>query len=189
MATLVGVLPDQRLVQLVRQKQPDSETEAFNELVRRHKADLRAAARRVTTDEDAVEDAVTDVFMALRTGAIRFDPTRGPLFPYLLVAVRHRLVDRYRRDRQRLQATTDVALETLADQAEPTLQVETKEELVAAIRDLPDLQRRVLLLRHFYGYRPREIAGILKIPSQRVSETLYAARMKVREHLERPRGA
>jgi RNA polymerase sigma-70 factor (ECF subfamily) len=189
MATLVGVLPDQRLVQLVRQKQPDSETEAFNELVRRHKADLRAAARRVTTDEDAVEDAVTDVFMALRTGAIRFDPTRGPLFPYLLVAVRHRLVDRYRRDRQRLQANAGVDPETLVDQEEPTLQVETKEELVAAIRGLSTLQRRVLLLRHLYGYRPREIAELLKIPSHRVSETLYAARMRVRERLEHPHGS
>ena len=87
---------DEALAQRVRR----GDSDAFEELYRRHRGVATSMARRFLGShqdaEDAVSDAFTNVFSALRRQA-------GPreLFrPYLLVCVRNSCLQRIRRSKQ-----------------------------------------------------------------------------------------
>ncbi|MCC7106264.1 MAG: sigma-70 family RNA polymerase sigma factor [Chloroflexi bacterium] len=176
-------LSDENLLKLVR----SGDSEAFDQLFEGYYNDLSLAARRFTSHAEIIQDSIIDVFIALRDNEIKFDPNRGQLFPYLLVAVRNRMVDRFRQEARHVTFGHGMDLDRLASlptSEEAILSTDVKEALVKALGRLPSLQRRAMLLRHLYGYRSSEVGEILGISSQRVSELLYAARIRLRKALE-----
>lgn len=155
---------------------------AFMALVRPRSDRLFAIAQRVLRDVDRAEDALQDALViAWRDLRGLRDPDRFDAWLHrLLVNVCVRDASRERRRTVRLRvmpvdgpAAPDELL-TIAD----------RDQLERGFRRLPPEQRAVLVLHHFAGYSPAEIADTLGIPPGTARSRLHNAHRAMRAALD-----
>lgn len=178
--------PDPELIRRAR----DGDTEAFGLLVKRYmRPAYFAALGLVGSREDALDlsqEAFARAFRARR----RIDPER-PFYAWYYTSLR-RLCFNFVRDRRRRSAWVAEGTEWIEHTAvsrdespeHRAARLEDQRRLAAAIHDLPDHEREVLVLREFEGLKYREIAGLVGIPVGTVMSRLYAARQRLAGELE-----
>lgn len=126
---------------------------------------LIAAARRITRDQDDAEDAVQDAFLDLMPQLGRFDDAHAR--SWLIVATKHRALDRLRRRLMRERADLRPATPDAADR--PELDASVKQ----AILTLTPRERDVLIERTWRNRSFREIANRIGI-AEGTARTYYA---------------
>lgn len=168
---------------LVRKAQA-GDSQAFGVLVGRYMRAAYAVSLSVTGRHDDAEDAAQEAFMV---ALARLEDCRDPdrFAGWLMTIVRNRARNLVRREVLR---DTDVVPETAAargrtpeKEAEHT---ELRERLVAALGRLPEIQREIVLLHDLEGWRHREIAEHLGIPSGTVRSHLHFARKSLRRNAD-----
>jgi|SRR5688572_7384816 RNA polymerase sigma-70 factor (ECF subfamily) len=122
------------------------------------------AAYLVAHDAAAAEDIAQEAFLAAIRALDRFD-RRRPFGPWLHRIVVNRAIDwsRARTLRAELELH-DVPVEQ-PDHSDA-------DRLAAAIAELPEEQRAVIVLRHLLEYTPGEIADLLELPRGTVNSRL-----------------
>lgn len=170
---------DHELVGLARRGDRD----AFAALVRTHGDRMFGIARRMLRDFDLADEAVQQTLVKVwrelpnLQDADRFEAwsTR------ILVRTCFDLSRSSRRATIRL-VSLDMASEpATVDSSETFAQ---RDQLERAFRRLPPDQRAILVLRHYVGMAPPEIADILGIPAGTVRSRLYYAHRELRAALE-----
>ena len=160
---------------LVRKAQA-GDNQAFGVLVGRYMRAAYAVSFSVTGRHDDAEDAAQEAFMV---ALARLDDCRTPdrFAGWLLTIVRNRARNLVRREVLR---DTDVLPETAAARGRTPEKAaehsELQERLGTALRRLPEVQREIVLLHDLEGWRHREIAEHLGIPSGTVRSHLHFAR-------------
>src|ERR671931_2450215 len=134
--------------------------------------------------EDAVQTTFLNAFRSLSRGVVP-ESESAWLFKIAdnVCLSRHRASFR----RRRVEAPTDLHAveETVAAPARPG------EELIpleGALADMPETQRRALLLRERQGLSYREIAAELEVSQSAVETLIFRARRSLARRLEAPRG-
>jgi RNA polymerase sigma-70 factor, ECF subfamily len=132
---------------------------------------------------------VQDVFVDLWAHPDRYDPGAGQLRTYLMVLARRRAVDLVRSELRR------IARQERHHRLTPGRQPESPGEEVAAadvartiraaVRLLPDGQRRVVELAYFRGLSYREVALAASIPEGTAKSRLRLALAKLASTLDR----
>jgi RNA polymerase sigma-70 factor, ECF subfamily len=151
----------------------------FEVVFREHKDAVYRFAWRMTSSPNAAEDIAQDVFLSVLRQPDRFDPTRGPIRPFLLGIARNLALKRWRSENR---------WEDLEDEhfvAEP-VDVRAREvtEIVgAAVRSLPPLQREVLVLAEYEELSLEEIARVVDSEVGTVKSRLHRARENLRRML------
>jgi RNA polymerase sigma-70 factor (ECF subfamily) len=138
---------------------------ALCRIYEKHRDGLLKVAAALLNDRSGVEDVLHDVFIEFAQSVGRFE-LRGSLKGYLAICVANRARDRNRMVRRRDSISLDEALLQPADAAEPE-HVAMSRELVArldaAMAELPDEQREIIVL-HVQSKLPfREIARLREI--------------------------
>jgi RNA polymerase sigma-70 factor (ECF subfamily) len=150
---------------------------AFDELYRRYAARLALYGARLLGDrargEDVAQIALMSAYQSIARGR-----TPERVRPWLYRIAQNAALEILSRPRERA-ATAE--LEQRAD--EPHDARVTGGELVAALRTLPDRQRRAYVLREVHGLRMTEIAEELGLTAPQVEQALFAARNKLAEVL------
>ena len=158
--------------------------EAFRTLFRRYAPIALALAQRVCRQDALAEEIVQEAFLAVWRGSARFDPSIGSVRSWVMNMVHRRTVDAIRREesqrrRTELNATVTVSVEDdFADGVVRLIDLPGEHETVrAAMRDLPDEQRKVIELMYFQGLSQSKVAELLSLPLGTVkSRTLLAMR-------------
>ena len=160
--------------------------EAFEVLVRRHKAGIYRFARRYVGQGDDAYDILQNCFVSAWTGLARYDPGR-PFLPWLRVIALNKCRDFARRQKVRRLILKAFAAEVQAREiAAPS---EERNELVAeaerlsrldkAIAELPPFYKEPLLLTTVSGLSHIEAAEELKTTPKAIEMRLYRARKKI----------
>lgn len=159
--------------------------DAFETLYDRHAAAAYGLAVRILGRTGEAEDVVQEAFLsAWRSGTYRAE--RGGFRPYLLTIVRHRAIDRIRRD-GRLPVPVgapDDLLERVDDRT-PEVRVADRQEsqlLCDALGLLPDDQAQVLELAYFGGLTQTEIADRLAQPLGTIKSRMRLGLERMRAH-------
>jgi RNA polymerase sigma-70 factor (ECF subfamily) len=154
------------------------EQAAFAMLVGRYQRAARAVAFHRIGDHHAAEDAAQEAFVAAYRKLSRL--REGSLFGRWLLTIVRRQAERIARARRR-----DVPLEHAADVAEPEKNRldHDAEFLLAALMDLPERERQLLMLRHFDGHSVAAIAHIVGRPVGTVTKQLSRGHARLRERL------
>ena len=164
---------------LVRRAQA-GDTEAFGALVGRYMRAAYAVSLSVTGRHDDAEDAAQEGFMVALE---RLDDCRTPdrFAGWLLTIVRNRARNLVRREVLR---DTDAVPETAAARGrtpeKATEHAELQERLGRALQRLSEVPREIVLLHDLEGWRHREIAEHLGIPSGTVRSHLHFAKQALR---------
>jgi RNA polymerase sigma-70 factor (ECF subfamily) len=151
---------------------------------------------RILNNRAEAEDVLQDVFVQVWQCAASFDAERGRPFTWLVTLARSRAIDRVRalssRERTAQAATAEEddapsALQT-ADPFDAAERREQRERIGAALNEIPEEQRRVILLAYFEGLTQTEIAERLNEPLGTVKTRTRAALFKLRELLDNKSG-
>ena len=181
---------------VVRLKAGDDD--AFAEVVRTLGGRMLAVARRFMKDDDAARDVVQDAFLSAFRGIHAFDG-QAQLSTWLhrivVNAALMRLRSRQRRPEQSIEPLLPVFQEdghhvepvvSWADSAERMLErQETRVVVRAAIADLPDSYRVVLMMRDIDDLSTREVADALGITENAVKLRLHRARQALATLIKR----
>jgi RNA polymerase sigma-70 factor, ECF subfamily len=156
---------------------------AFGLLVERYRRAVYAVAYSVTGRHEDAEDAAQESFLVALQ---RLEECRSPerFAGWLMTIVRNRSRNLIRRES--LRETDPVPLSASTRSPTPDRDAE-RSELQAALRDaldaLPEVQREIVLLHDLEGWKHREIADRLGLPSGTVRSHLHFARRALREAL------
>jgi len=153
---------------------------------RRRVADLFAFAYRLTDSPDAAEDVVHEACVRLLDGRCRVDVGRGDLDMLLFGVVRN-----VAREHRRRESTTGRLLAEVHRRDATATQVVAEDVLAvrAALGNLSDTDREVVVLSAYHGCTPAEIARALGTSAVVVRVRLYRARARLRRALLGTRAA
>lgn len=164
------------------------DADALARLYDRHAARLLGLAYRILGETGEAEEVVQEVFLYAWRAAATFDPSRGTVISWLLVATRSRAIDRLRMRRpvaapdpggrdplDDLRAKEDVEGESASREWESLCR--------AAIAELPVEQRQVLELAFFEGLTHQEIAERIRTALGTVKTRIRLGLMKLRERM------
>jgi RNA polymerase sigma-70 factor, ECF subfamily len=173
---------DAELVQRVRRGDRD----AAGRLLERYMRGCRAVALAVAGTEADADDVCQDAFVIAME---RIDECRQPerFGAWLLQIVRNRARNVVRDATVRRTLPLDVTAPAIgrspADEAE---RAELRERLLAALAELPEREREVLLLHDLEGWKHWEIAERLELPPGTARSHLHHARRRLRQLLGEP---
>ncbi len=160
------------------------EARAFEELVRRHLRSAHAVALGVLGNPADAEDVCQDAFLVALE---RLEECRDPkrFAAWLMRIVRNRALN-FRESRSRRQAEPLERAAEAAGGEDPGREAERselRERLLAALAELPESQREVVLLHDLEGWRHREIAQLLGTSEGAVRVRLFEGRRRLRTAL------
>ncbi len=139
---------------------------AFCRIYEKHRDDLLKTAAALLNDRAAIEDVLHDVFVEFARSVGRFE-LRGSLKGYLAICVANRARDLNRMKRRCAAVDLDEVPPRMANGAGPEQAAMSREmvaRLDAAMAELPDEQREIIVL-HVQSKLPfREIARLRAIP-------------------------
>ena len=156
--------------------------EAFVDLVRLHGDRCFAIAHRILRDVDRAEDALQDALViAWRDLPSLRDPDRfGAWLHRVLTNV---CIGQATRERGRIAHLRVMPIEAPVA-PDDFLSVADRDELERAFRRLTPDERAILVLHHFVGYPPSEIAELLGVPSGTLRSRLHHAHRAMRAALD-----
>ena len=141
---------------------------------------------RILNSREEAEDVLQEVFLQVWHRAADFDETRGRPFTWLVTVTRSRGIDRLRslaaRERVAIAGSKE-ATEEVSDAATDAYASEQRELVSNALDQLPEEQRRALVLAYFEGLSQSEIAAKLGAPLGTVKTRMRSGLMKLRELL------
>ena len=155
---------------------------AFVDLIHARSNRLFAIAQRILRDIDRAEDALQDALViAWRDLRGLRDPDRFDAWLTRLVV--HVCIAQATRERRR---TANLRVLPVDGPAAPDelLSVADRDLLERGFRRLTPEQRAILVLHHFLGYAPAEIAETLGIPPGTARSRLFHAHRAMRAALE-----
>ena len=156
--------------------------QAYADLTRVRGDRLFAIAQRILRDVDRTEDAVQEALViAWRDLPGLRDPDRFDAWLHRLL-VRSCIAAAVRERRH--VANLRVLPLDLPAMTDDYLTVADRDQLERGFRRLDPQQRAILVLRHYVGYEPSEIAEVLGIPAGTARSRLHHAHRAMRAALE-----
>ena len=159
--------------------------EALASLYDRYRLILFGLLLRILNSREEAEDVLQEVFLQIWRRAKDFDEGRGQAFTWMITLARSRAIDRLRvlAARHRLAASASHETEEVSDAAADAVGSEQREIVAGALAQIPDEQRRTLMLAYFEGLTQSEIAARLDAPLGTVKTRMRSGMIKLRELL------
>lgn len=174
----MGARVDRELVEAAR----DGDQSAFVDLVRVRGDRWFAVAHRILREVDRAEDALQDALViAWRDLPDLRDPDRFDAWIHRILT--NVCIAHASRERRRL---AHVRILTIDPPRSPDdmLSVADRDQLDRAFRRLTPEERAILVLRHYIGYEPSEIADVLGQPAGTVRSRLHHAHRAMRAAID-----
>lgn len=145
-----------RLVSRAVKRAQEGDREALGFLYARYSENIYGYVRSIVHDHHEAEDVTQHVFAKLIHVIGKYQEREVPFFAWMLRVARNVAVDHLRR--QRLVPVEEVRSPNLDAGLGDTSGERPITDLKEALSTLPHAQREVLVLRHFVGLSPLEIA-------------------------------
>jgi RNA polymerase sigma-70 factor, ECF subfamily len=161
---------------VARAKQGDQQAVRF--LYVKYSDNIYGYIRSIVRDEHDAEDLTQQVYAKLLTGIAKYDDRGVPFFAWLLRLARNAAIDHLRTNRP-------VPTETMVEsEVSSGADMDRAETLRTALATLPYDQRKVVVLRHFLGLSPGEIADRIGRSEGAVHRLHQRGRRALRRELE-----
>ena len=180
-------LRDEQLITLIAHGEKDA-LEVFHN---RYARSVFSLARYMLKEQTLAEEATQDIFLNLWLKASSYNPQRGTPRAWFMSVAHHRIIDVIKARTRSTKSTNHVPHELLDIHPSPQTSTEDvvqqnldREQILAALSDLPEGQREVVILAYFEGYSQSEIASKLDQPLGTVKTRIRLAMQKLRVALK-----
>ncbi|MCE6989331.1 RNA polymerase sigma factor [Dyadobacter sp. CY323] len=156
---------------------------AYSELARRHYRTLIQYGLRFTPNMQLIEDTLQDLLVHLWLHRESINETPSVKF-YLIKSFRHRILKTLKPINEVELTDYLIDLHSEFSCEESMIQVESdlamKKQIKTILERLPSRQQEVIYLRYFQNLKPEEIANLLSINAQSVSNIIQRALSNLR---------
>jgi RNA polymerase sigma factor (sigma-70 family) len=157
--------------------------------VRRFQGRVYGLALTIVRQPAIAEEVAQETFARVFRHAGNYDARKGRVSTWLLSIARNLAIDVTRMRRLDPVDPEVIAAELSLTSQEPAademaLQPDEREQLRTAISELPDDQRRALVLAAYMGRTAREISDLDDVPLGTVKTRIRTAMIKLRDELE-----
>lgn len=173
---------------LLARRAAAGQADAWDELIDRYGGKLYNLALHFAGSREEAEDLTQEIFLRLYQNLRQY---RGdcPLASWALRLSRNLCIDHYRRTRQERRSlrVSDEVLDYLPAGDDVQAEAQWREEVEAvhrALREMPEDQAEVVLLRDLQGWSLEEVASYLDVPVGTVKSRLHRARLEVAERVQ-----
>jgi RNA polymerase sigma-70 factor, ECF subfamily len=160
---------------LVRIGQKDED--ALSALYDRYSGLVFSEAKRILRDTGAAEEILQDLFYQVWRTAERFDPARGSLAGWLLVAARNRAISKLRRKTGKTEEIDEKGVSLKVDVESRAAQSLLLDKVRTVMGNLPENQREALECAYFEGMSHTEIA-------EKTGQPLGTVKTRIRSAME-----
>jgi RNA polymerase sigma-70 factor (ECF subfamily) len=171
------IVLDEEIYAIIRQARQGSK-EAFTHLMKRYKAHVFRFANGMLGDRLEAEDVSQEVFIKVYYSLSRLE-NEYAFGSWLIRIVSNLCYDRLKKKKLLSVEFIDPVLENSSDQHQLRLSIEE------ALQKLSPEHREVILLKEIQGFSYEEIASALEIPLGTVKSRINAARLGLRNELNR----
>ncbi|MDQ4134541.1 MAG: sigma-70 family RNA polymerase sigma factor [Actinomycetota bacterium] len=173
------------------------DSDAMTAFTRRYQARVFGLARTIVGDSAVAEEVAQEAFVRAWRHAPAYDSRRASVATWLLTITRNLAIDAIRARRPQPidpEILRGLDLTATGHGASPDLSAEASEEttrLRAALAQLPERQRRALVLATMCGRTAREVSEVEGIPLGTAKTRIRAGLQRLREVLadQQQRGA
>ena len=155
--------------------------------IRRFQRRVFGLALSIVDDPAQAEDVAQEAFLRAWRNAATFDARRGSVASWLLTVTRNLAIDAIRMRRaDAIDPDALIALQLPAHDAAPPDVAAAREDasrLAAALRRLPEEQRRAVVLAGIAGRTAREVGEIEDVPVGTAKTRIRTAMLKLRDAL------
>ena len=173
---------DATLVNMALEGKP----EAFDELVKKHRARIVFEAQMLLNDKDSAEDAAQQAFVEAFVN-LRSLRDRNSFRPWLITIVRRFAARRYEKQSREAPGAFNFVIDSIESQIDDSAAIEARVSEMLA--ELSSRSRKVLTMHYLDGYSCGEIGRNLGIPAGTVKRILHESRMNLRASSELKRSA
>lgn len=157
--------------------------------VRRFQGRVYGLALTIVRQPAIAEEVAQETFVRVFRHAGNYDTRKGRVSTWLLSIARNLAIDVTRMRRLDPVDPEVIAAEVSLTSQEPPademgLQPDERDQLRSAITELPDDQRRALVLAAYMGRTAREISDLDDVPLGTVKTRIRTAMIKLRDELE-----
>jgi RNA polymerase sigma-70 factor (ECF subfamily) len=190
-------LRDRDLVRYFRRKADEA---AFNELMNRHQAKIYSYIYSMINNPETANDIFQEVFTKVVT---KMDDTyneQGKWIAWVMRIAHNATIDHIRKQKRYIDVNSwyddddsrsdyfdRMMDESWVDADEQLVEGEMKSSLMAHIAKLPEEQRTVVLLRHYYEMPFKEIAELTDVSINTALGRMRYALINLRKHFEEER--
>jgi RNA polymerase sigma-70 factor (ECF subfamily) len=151
----------------------------YNNAVKEHSGRLFGYCLKYLQNREDADDIVQDSFKKLweNRKKVEFVKSKSWLF-----TTAHNAMINYKVKKSRM-----VSMDILPEQSTKeyfTSRFETKEILEKALKNLPPIQKSIVLMRDLEGYNYQEIGKVLNLSESQVKVYLFRARKKLKKQLK-----
>jgi RNA polymerase sigma-70 factor, ECF subfamily len=164
---------DWSLLARIGQKDED----ALSALYDRYSGLVFSEAKRILRDTGAAEEILQDLFYQVWRTAERFDPARGSLAGWLVVAARNRAISKLRRKSGKTEELDEKGVSLKIDVESQAAQSLLLEKVRTVMGNLPQNQREALECAYFEGMSHTEIA-------EKTGQPLGTVKTRIRSAME-----
>lgn len=161
----------------------DGDPAAREWLVRRWTPAVWRFCVRMVGDEQDASDITQDVMIRVLSNLDRYDRTRS-FSTWVFGIARNACIDEHRRRQHRRHDPLAEVVDAGPSPLHEATREQRAQQLRAALDQLPDMYREVLVLFHFEHLKYTEIAEALALPLGTVMNRIFRARQKVRALIE-----
>jgi RNA polymerase sigma-70 factor, ECF subfamily len=162
---------DWSLLERIGQK----DEEALSALYDRYGGLVYSEAKRILRDTGAAEEILQDLFFQVWRTAEKFDPARGSLAGWLLVAARNRAISKLRRRNGASEELDENGVAFGVNLESHTAQKLLMDKVRGVLASLPENQREALECAYFEGMTHSEIAEKTRQPLGTVKTRIRSA--------------
>ena len=169
----------------------EGEKQALGQLLDRYHCMLRHYGLKFMVDESVVEDCIQDLFLQLYQNRIYINDTES-VKHYLLKSLRSHIIEHLRFRKRVVHEELDWDSSVVEETDSETLMIrqESLEQLTrqmkAKLATLPNREREALYLRYYENLSIPEIAEVMQVNRQSVSNFLQKALHKLRSRWIEP---
>ncbi len=153
------------------------------EAVYRQYGDLVYTLCRRTLPESCADDVTQEVFISAWRARERFDPAKGSLAGWLTTITKNRVIDNVRAAKRHSDRRSGAEPQDVPSKSEID-QIAERVLIADALRRLPEMTRRVIVMHYFDGLAHRQIAEKTSLPLGTVKSTIHRGLAKIRCQLE-----
>ena len=149
--------------------------EDYKEAVKEYTRNIFRFLYKSLKDEEAVNDLVQDCYLKLWQHRDRVDPLK--VKSWLFSVAHHAMINYIKSSSRSVQLDENCRMPQVFQNHD----FDTKAILEQVLRQLPPLQKSIILLRDLEGYEYKEIGEILELNESQVKVYLFRARQKVKD--------
>jgi RNA polymerase sigma-70 factor (ECF subfamily) len=178
--------PQDRFALLAAQVATRQDRTAFAELFDHFAPRIAAYVMKLGLQRGQAEDLAQEVLLVLWQKAALFDPAKSSLSTWLFRVARNRRIDLARRDKSGLLDPDDPFLHPQAPEpADESMDANERDRRIRIVMaDLPEDQKRLILLAFFEGLSHSEIAERENLPLGTVKSRIRLAFARLRKGIE-----